>query len=95
MTKVKGARVVDALLVFCMIQGPLVSFSLYIQRTSGIKLKVFPMPPKKRAAKGTTGAEPASKTQRQDDNGEGPSTRSEPEQANGSPSDEGSNDESV
>jgi hypothetical protein len=39
------------------------------------------MPPKKRASKESTGAEPASKAQRQD-NGEGPSTRSEPEQAN-------------
>ena len=40
------------------------------------------MPSKKRAPQDSTGAEQASKTQRQDNNGEGLSTRSEPEETN-------------
>lgn len=44
------------------------------------------MPPKKRTTQASTGAEPPSKAPRQD-NGEGPATRSEPEQANESASD--------
>ena len=51
------------------------------------------MPPKKRTTEESTGAEPASKAQRQDDNGEGPSTRSDLEEANGSPSDGGNHGE--
>jgi hypothetical protein len=50
------------------------------------------MPPKKRTTKESTGAEPASKAGRQD-NGEGPSTRNEPEDAIEIPSDDGSHDE--
>jgi hypothetical protein len=52
------------------------------------------MPSKKRATNQFTGAEPASKAQRQN-NGEGPSTRSELEDANDRPSDGGSHGKGV